>query len=602
MQDVPCNRLLKLFYDKSSNIKDKIIYHKKNRVENRVVLDGVFSHTGADSKYFNKFDRYEGVGAYKSYVEGIESQYRSWYSFIETDDGVPAYESWWGFPDLPNVNENDLSYRRFVFGKGGVVDTWINRGASGLRLDVSDELPDSFIRQMREAVMKYSNNDGVVIGEVWEDASNKCSYGSYRDFMLGRTHDSVMGYTFRDGLLSFLARKMNAEDFDAYMEGYRERYPSEAYYSMMNLISSHDVPRAVTVLAGKDDPGTRELQKDIFLDDEELEDFALEFMDKVLEIPAKDIQAPGPVLEYEFEGETHRWITDIYYIPANLLIEIKDGGSNPNTRSMPSYRAKQVAKETMITNLGTFNYVRLTNNDFSQLLDILADMKTEVLEEENPKMKIHINEEVGGLPKHGPPAAYIVPYGMNNAFTGSSGLAYSDTEMDSVLIQDPISNEIIPVSKEVFKETAQINGTYFYYNKNDNILTKIESVHKKLNEYKSLNELIEEFAGCKINRPRDILLSESFSAIDRSIEKKICSFIENAITTDLNSSGNAYVVETKGNVMIKKDLNGFYANITGNFNMSSDYYSDIEELKSSGVIELMQNLYNSNVGSDKDDE
>lgn len=249
---------------------EELIKQAKKR-DIRVVLDGVFSHTGADSKYFNKFDRYEGVGAYKSYVEGIESQYRSWYSFIETDDGVPAYESWWGFPDLPNVNENDLSYRRFVFGKGGVVDTWINRGASGLRLDVSDELPDSFIRQMREAVMKYSNNDGVVIGEVWEDASNKCSYGSYRDFMLGRTHDSVMGYTFRDGLLSFLARKMNAEDFDAYMEGYRERYPSEAYYSMMNLISSHDVPRAVTVLAGKDDPGTRELQKDIFLDDEELE-------------------------------------------------------------------------------------------------------------------------------------------------------------------------------------------------------------------------------------------------------------------------------------------------------------------------------------------
>lgn len=249
---------------------DELIKEAKKR-DIKVVLDGVFSHTGADSKYFNKFDRYEGVGAYKSYVEGKESKYRSWYSFIDTDDGTVAYESWWGFPDLPNVNENDLSYRKFIFGKGGVVDTWINRGASGLRLDVSDELPDSFIRQMRQAVQKYSNNNGVVIGEVWEDASNKCSYGSYRDFMLGRTHDSVMGYTFRDGLLSFLAHKVNAKDFNAYMEGYRERYPAEAYYSMMNLISSHDVPRAVTVLAGVDDPGSRELQKDIFLDEEQLE-------------------------------------------------------------------------------------------------------------------------------------------------------------------------------------------------------------------------------------------------------------------------------------------------------------------------------------------
>lgn len=237
----------------------------------RVILDGVFSHTGADSKYFNKFDRYDGIGAYKSYVTGQESKYRSWYSFIETDNGEPAYESWWGFPDLPNVNENDLSYRRFIFGKGGVVDTWLSRGASGLRLDVSDELPDSFIRQMRETVLKYSDNDGVVIGEVWEDASNKCSYGSYRDFMLGRTHDSVMGYTFRDGLLSFLAHKMDAQAFNAYLEGYRERYPAEAYYSMMNLISSHDVPRAVTVLAGQEDPGSREKQKDLYLTDEQIE-------------------------------------------------------------------------------------------------------------------------------------------------------------------------------------------------------------------------------------------------------------------------------------------------------------------------------------------
>ena len=119
---------------------------------------------------------------------------------------------------------------------------------------------------------------------------------------------------------------------------------------------------------------------------------ALEFMDKVLEIPSKDIQAPGPVLEYEFEGQTHKWITDIYYIPANLLIEVKDGGSNPNNRSMQSYRDKQIAKEEMITNLGKFNYIRLTDNNFVQLLNIFTDMKNEALTNENPKATIHINE------------------------------------------------------------------------------------------------------------------------------------------------------------------------------------------------------------------
>ena len=235
----------------------------------KIILDGVFSHTGADSRYFNKFDRYEGTGAYRSFVTGEESRYRSWYKFIGNDKEDPKYECWWGFPDLPNVDENDLSYRRFVFGEGGVVDTWIRRGAAGFRLDVSDELPDSFIRQMREAVRKYSKGLGCVIGEVWEDASNKCSYGSYRDFMLGRTHDSVMGYTFRTGLLNFLTGIFSAEAFNSYMEGFRERYPSESYYSMMNLISSHDVPRAVMILTRKEDPGDRELQKDIVLNREE---------------------------------------------------------------------------------------------------------------------------------------------------------------------------------------------------------------------------------------------------------------------------------------------------------------------------------------------
>ena len=120
---------------------------------------------------------------------------------------------------------------------------------------------------------------------------------------------------------------------------------------------------------------------------------ALEFMDKVLEIPSSDILTPGPVLEYEYEGKTHKWITDILYIPANLIIEIKDGGSNPNTRTMTSYRDKQVAKEVMITDRGVYNYLRLTNNDFSQLLDIFADMKNGALNNDT-KARVHINESV----------------------------------------------------------------------------------------------------------------------------------------------------------------------------------------------------------------
>ena len=229
----------------------------------KLILDGVFSHTGADSRYFNKFGRYEGVGAYESYESGKESPYRSWYNFFKNEDGNTSYDSWWGFPDLPNVDENDLSYRRFIFGDNGVVDTWMRRGASGLRLDVSDELPDSFIRQMRDTIKEKTHGDGMLVGEVWEDASNKCSYGSYRDFLLGRTHDSVMGYTFRTCVLEFLQGYVSARVFNARMEGYRERYPAESFYCIMNLLSSHDVPRVYTMMSRPEDTGDKELQQKI---------------------------------------------------------------------------------------------------------------------------------------------------------------------------------------------------------------------------------------------------------------------------------------------------------------------------------------------------
>ena len=232
----------------------------------KIILDGVFSHTGADSKYFNKFGRYDGVGAYKAFDEGCESRYRSWYNFYRNGDGSVGYDSWWGFPDLPNINEDDLSYRNFIFGKDGVVDTWTSRGAAGFRLDVSDELPDSFIRQMRDTVKAETNGEGAVIGEVWEDASNKCSYGSYRDFMLGNTHDSVMGYTFRHILLDFLCGYIDAETADSRFEGFRERYPKEAYYSMMNLVSSHDVPRIMTALSKPEDTDDRDIQRGFKVD------------------------------------------------------------------------------------------------------------------------------------------------------------------------------------------------------------------------------------------------------------------------------------------------------------------------------------------------
>ncbi len=242
----------------------------KNR-EIRFILDGVFNHTGADSRYFNKYGRYPEKGAYQALTEGGQSPYSSWYSFSINRNGEIQYDSWWGFPELPNVNENDLSFRDFILGDNGVIAHWIQKGASGFRLDVSDELPDSFIREVNRRVSKETNGQGIVLGEVWEDASNKVSYRAYRDFILGRTHDSVMGYPFRDAVVGFLNGSMTARETNHLLETHRENYPAQIFFCVMNLLSSHDIPRAVTALSGAKDPGDRRKQKETALSDEQLD-------------------------------------------------------------------------------------------------------------------------------------------------------------------------------------------------------------------------------------------------------------------------------------------------------------------------------------------
>ncbi len=318
----------------------------------------------------------------------------------------------------------------------------------------------------------------------------------------------------------------------------------------------------------------------------------LEFMDKVLEIPSKDIQAPGPVLEYEYNGEKHQWITDIYYIPGNLLIEVKDGGSNPNKREMPVYREKQIAKEEMVTNLGTFNYIRLTNNDFAQLLDILADMKNEALSSEtDPKAKIHINEEVGGLPPHRPPVAYAIPCGMNNAF---SGFAYSDSDMDKFILSGE-SGELLPLVEEELFSKYQCGPTLFY--SKDDAQAKIDKIHEAIrsNEICSYYDIMNILTEKDMHSLNDIICCECFKFYDKNREAKIESYIKDGITRLLNENTiDSAVVDTVGHVYICQSPKGYYAATPGDFYMASEYFSTIEDLKAAGIVDFMNGVYDQN--------
>ena len=214
---------------------------KKNGI--RILFDGVFSHTGSDSVYFNKKGKYPAVGAYQS----KDSPYYRWYRFIKHPD---EYECWWGIKTLPNVNEMDASYMDFVIDDGDSVSKyWIKQGINGWRLDVVDELPDEFLKKFRLAV-KSIDNEAVIIGEVWEDASRKASYGKRREYLLGEELDSVMNYPLREMLFKFIMGEWDAWQVNRGILSLYENYPSCVFYSLMNMIGSHDVARAKTIFSG----------------------------------------------------------------------------------------------------------------------------------------------------------------------------------------------------------------------------------------------------------------------------------------------------------------------------------------------------------------
>lgn len=207
-----------------------------------IILDGVFSHTGCDSKYFNAYSHYDSLGAYNS----KESPFYEWYKFTDYPND---YESWWGIKLLPEVQEENASYRNYICGENGILRKWLKAGASGWRLDVADELPDIFLDDLRKAV-KDENENALIIGEVWEDATNKFAYGQRRRYLLGEQLDSVMNYPFAGAVLDFV-RFGNADAFMDCVMSIVANYPPCVLNVLMNHIGTHDTERAITRLVGE---------------------------------------------------------------------------------------------------------------------------------------------------------------------------------------------------------------------------------------------------------------------------------------------------------------------------------------------------------------
>lgn len=206
----------------------------------KIILDGVFNHSGADSLYFNKFGTYDSLGAYQS----KSSPYYDWYYFKKFPD---EYACWWGCDNVPDLNKSNKDYRALVFGKNGVVEKWQKLGADGWRLDVVDELPIDFVNLLIKKI-KSVNMDALVIGEVWEDASTKVSYGELRPYLLGDQLDGTMNYPFMNAIIAYV-RDGDEKFFKDTVQSILENYPKETVYCLMNSLGTHDTVRIINALS-----------------------------------------------------------------------------------------------------------------------------------------------------------------------------------------------------------------------------------------------------------------------------------------------------------------------------------------------------------------
>lgn len=228
----------------------KKLIGRAHDMDMEIILDMVFNHSGSDSLYFNKYGRYPSVGAYS----GTHSPYYDWYTFERFPD---KYNCWWGIDILPAFNKNNEDFINFICGDGGVIDYYLSLGITGARLDVADELTLPFLERIYK---KIKSRGGTIFGEVWENAATKISYGEKRRYFTGGKLDGVTNYPLRNGILHYLMTADAEELAKLCLEIYTD-YPKEVSLNLMNIIGTHDTPRALTLLSGASDSGMTMAQK-----------------------------------------------------------------------------------------------------------------------------------------------------------------------------------------------------------------------------------------------------------------------------------------------------------------------------------------------------
>ena len=192
----------------------------------RVIPDTSLNHTGSDSIYFDRYGNFGGQGAFAGGRVNPASPYASWYRF-DTRQTQPdkQYQGWVGVTDLPELDKASPAWRQFAYGApDAVMKLWLDRGASGWRMDVAPWVSDDFWRGWRAAI-KTHQPDALTVAETWFDASK---------YFLGDMFDSTMNYIFRNAVQAWAAGGP-AGEMVAQLEHLREAYPPQVLLSLIHI-------------------------------------------------------------------------------------------------------------------------------------------------------------------------------------------------------------------------------------------------------------------------------------------------------------------------------------------------------------------------------
>ena len=272
---------------------------------------------------------------------------------------------------------------------------------------------------------------------------------------------------------------------------------------------------------------------------------ALEFMDKILNINPDDIACPGPVMEYKYQGKIHLYIPDIYYIPYNLLIEVKDGGDNPNKKDMKDTRARQVAKEKHVINNTDYNYLRLTNNNMSQLLNVFMTLKMQLVNDIDERV-IQVNEnmtpgDIGSTYIPGiksPGNVYMVQYMQNNVFGNETELSYGVCDsplLDNLIIRNK-KGELVKAPEKFVEKCID---DFRIYSTNIPIQEASEKIAPYMNKFVSEEFVYELLTGQIMYEADQIAFTEGFVQEDRfditlkNIESNLESYLLGGNTDEI---------------------------------------------------------------------